>query len=270
MFKFITNRPFWVNLLVAIGLFFIILFAVLQLLGIITNHGSYLKIPSVTGMNGKDAVTLLEDKGFNVVVLDSVYTDTARKGIVLKQYPEAGNLVKINRTIFLTINKSELPNVDMPSLEGKSLNFAIEILRQSHLQLGDTVYRSDFMKGTVLEQSIRGRRIGSGMKVPWGARIDLVIGSGLSNEEIVVPDLAGLTYTEAKIILEQNGILLGATIADPDVIDTANAFIWKQMPPHENEDHQFLYIKPGQLMDLWISVENKALNDSSIILKPYP
>lgn len=268
MFKFITNKPFWVNLLVAIGLFFLILFTVLQLLGVITNHGSYLKIPSVAGMNGKDAIELLEEKGFNVVVLDSVYTDTARKGIVLKQYPDAGNLVKINRTVFLTINKSALPDVDMPSLEGKSYAYAVEILRRSHLRLGDTVYRSDFMKGTVLEQSLRGRRMRSGMKVPWGSRIDLVIGSGLSNEPILVPDLIGLTYAEARALLEGNGILLGAAIPDADVTDTENAFVWKQIPPHQNADSQFLYIKPGQLMDLWLSVENKSLTDSIIDFNP--
>lgn len=264
MFKFITNRPFWVNLLVALALNIIIIFSLLELLGVITHHGQYIKIPSVGGMNTKDAVKLLEEKGFNVVV-DSVYTDTARKGIVLKQFPEASNLVKVNRTVFLTVNKNILPDIEMPNLEGKTITYVLEILKRSHFQLGDTTYRTDFMKGTILEQKMNGKRLAAGAKIPWGSRIDLIIGSGLGEESILVPDLVGLTFGEAKTILDQNGIILGAAITDPGVVDTASAFVWKQVPPRFNDDKQPLYIRQGQLMDLWITLDLANRVDSSKI-----
>jgi beta-lactam-binding protein with PASTA domain len=262
VFKFITDRPFWVNLLAVLTLSFLILFTILQLLGVITNHGKYLSVPSVVGKKTNEAIKFLEDKGFDVIIQDSIYTDTAKMGIVLKQIPDPNSTVKINRTILLTVNRVTLPLIDMPALEGKSLNFALDILKRSHLKLGDTIFRSDFMRGSVLAQEYEGNKILSGTKVPWGSSINLVIGSGLNETPILVPDLTGFTYDEAKIVLLENGILLGAIIPDQGITDTANAFIWKQSPPRYNEQKEPIYIQSGQLMDLWLSVDPKVLRDT--------
>ena len=264
MFTFITKKPFWINLLVALLLVFAIFFAILQLLGVITNHGQYLKVPAVIGKKTTEAVKLLEDKGFDVVIQDSVYTDTAKMGIVLKQLPDPNSTVKINRTILLTVNRVTLPLIDMPALEGKSFNFALDILRRSHLKLGDTIFRPDFMKGSVIGQQFRGDKIVPGSKIPWGSAVDLVIGSGLNDQPIPVPDLTGLTFEEAKIVLQEDGILLGAVFPDADVVDTSAAFIWKQVPPVRDDQKELIMIKPGQLIDLWISLQKKMPTDSII------
>jgi beta-lactam-binding protein with PASTA domain len=232
------------------------------MLGVITNNRKYLKVPSVVGKNTTEAIKILESQGFDVLIQDSVYTDTAKKGIVLKQIPEQSSTVKINRTVILTVNRVTLPLVDMPALQGKSLNFALEMLKRSHLKLGDTIFKPDFMRGSVIDQIFRGDKITSGTKLPWGSYVDLVIGSGLQGDPIMVPDLMGLTYEEAKIILDENGIILGAVIADPDVTDTATSYIWKQVPPRYNDQKEPVYIQPGQLLDLWLSVEMKTPIDS--------
>ena len=268
MFKFLTNRPFWVNLLAAAFLAFLILFIFLQLLGVITRHGQYLTVPLVTGKKTIEAVKFLEAKGFDVVIQDSVYTDTAQMGIVLKQLPDPNSTVKVNRTVFLTINRLTLPLMDMPALEGKTLNFALELLKRSHLVLGDTSYKPHYMRGSVLSQAYKGKDIRSGTKIPWGSSIDLVIGSGLGEEKILVPSLLGLTLTDAKILLEQNGIGVGALIVDTDVKDTANAFIYQQAPPRLDEEKQPLFIQPGQLMDIWVSKIMKTPKDSSDVESP--
>lgn len=264
MFKFITNKPFWVNLLVAVVLGLLLIILILQLLGFITNHGKFLTVPSVLNKTTSEAVKYLEEKGFDVEIIDSVYTDTAKKGIVLKQFPDPDSRVKINRTILLTVNRVTLPLVDMPALEGKSLNFALYILKRSHLVLGDTIFRPDFMRGSVLEQVYHGDKIQPGSKIPWGSAVDLVIGSGLNEQPILVPDLTGMTYQEAQILLQQNGILTGAVVADEGITDTAAAFIWKQSPPTLNEVNEPVYIQPGQLMDIWISAEPKKIIDTTV------
>ena len=255
MFKFLTNRPLWVNIIAAIVLVFLILFIFLQLLGLITKHGQYLTVPSVTGKSTPEAVKFLESKGFEVVIQDSIYVDTAKKGIVLKQLPDPNSTVKINRTVFLTVNRVTLPMIEMPSLEGKTLNYALLILEHSHLKLGDTTYKPDFMRGSVLEQQYKGNKVASGTKIPWGSRIDLVIAGGLSEERFMVPSLVGLTVAEARAVLEANGILMGAMIPNGPISDTAAAYIYKQNPPKYNEDSEPMYIKSGQLLDLYISAE---------------
>ncbi len=265
MFKFLTNRPFWVNLLAAILLAFLVIFIFLQLLGVITKHGQYLTVPSVMGQKTGEAVKFLEAKGFEVVIQDSLYTDTAQMGIVLKQLPDPNSTVKINRTVFLTVNRVTLPLIEMPALEDKTLAFALDIMKRAHLKLGDTVYKPDFMRGSVLEQRYRGNSINPGTKIPWGSSIDLVIGSGLDEQLILVPSLIGLSFAEAKIVLDQNGILIGATVVEPGVTDTAAAFVYQQSPPRFNEQKEPVYIQSGQLMDIWISKEMKLPRDSTNI-----
>ena len=262
MFKFITNKPFWVNLLAVIGITVIILFVFLQLLGSITKHGEYLTVPAVTGKKTSEAIKLLEAKGFEVVIQDSVYIDTAKMGTVLKQLPEPNSTVKINRTVLLTVNRVTLPMVDMPALQGKSLNYAIELLKRAHLQLGDTIYKPDFMMGSVLEQNFNGNIVNSGTKLTWGSRVDLVIGGGLAEQRILVPTLVGLTFGEAKLVLQQYGLSVGALIPDAGISDTLAAFVYKQSPPKFTEDKRPIYIQSGQLMDLWISPVMKDLTDS--------
>jgi len=252
MFTFITHKSFWVNLLVAAVLAIMLVFVTLQLLGWITKHGAYLVVPAVKGQSTNEAVNLLESKGFDVVIQDSIYTDTLPKGTVIKQLPDANATVKINRTVFLTVNRYVPPMINMPSLEGKSLNFALDVLERNHLLLGDTIYRPDFMKGAVIEQRYRGIRIIPGTKLQWGSSITLVISGGLDQSNMVVPDLTGLTYRDAKAQLDSLGLLLNP-VPDPGVRDTLGAFIYKQNPAHFDEDHKLKYIKAGMFMDIWLS-----------------
>lgn len=253
MFKFLVKQPFWVNLLAAVLLIAFLIFLFLQSLSWFTNHGSYLKVPSVIGKNVDYAVKNLEDQGFEVVITDSLYNDTLPLNTVLKQLPDPGATVKVNRTVFLNVNPVVLPMVEMPKLEGLSFRFAVERLEKSHLKLGDTTYRPDFMKGTVLEQDFNGNKVIAGSKLLWGSKVNLVIGGGLSQQQIPVPELYGLTLGEAKSELEAMGITLAAIVPSGDITDTAKSFIFKQNPEVKNEEGQVNYIQPGQTMDLWIT-----------------
>ena len=262
MFKFITSRPLWVNIVAAAALAILLIFLFLKMLGWITKHGEYLTVPAVLGKNTEEAIKLLEKQGFDVEIQDSIFTDTAARGIVLKQLPDANATVKINRTVFLTVNRVTPPMIDMPKLEGQSLAFALDILQRNHLKLGDTTFRPDFQVGTVLEQQYNGERIPEKAKVQWGSRISLVIGGGLDNQQFIVPSLLGLTYSEAKALLEANGISIGAILTDPGVKDTANAFVYKQNPERFDEEKKPRYIQSGQLMDIWLSAIMKVPTDS--------
>lgn len=264
MFKSLTNKPFWVNLVAAIALAILIIFLVLKTLGWITKHGAYLKVPAVTGMKTNEAVKLLEKQGFDVYIQDSVYTDTAARGIVLKQLPDPNATVKVNRTVFITVNRYVPPMIDMPKLEGLNLSFAIKMLERYHLKLGDTTYRTDFALGSVLEQQYNGVRIPEKAKIQWGSTIDLVIAGGVEDKQMPVPSLVGMTYGEAKAFLDENGISLGAVIADGTIADTASAYIFKQRPERLDQDNMLLYIHSGQLMDLWISKEMKVVAEDSL------
>lgn len=254
LFTYLTRQPFWVNLLAALALVFLIGFLFLQSLSWFTNHGAYLKVPEVKGQNVDNAIKILESQGFEVIIQDSVYFDSIPKYTVIKQLPEPDATVKVNRTVFLTINRLSPPAVNIPKLEGLSLRFAYDLLKRNNLKLGDTIYRPDFMKGSVLEQQYNGSRVTAGTKVPWGARITLIIGGGLEVQQMLVPDLIGMTFAEAKAVLEMKGITLASIIAMGSVRDTSAAYVYKQNPDRFDIDGTTpLYIRPGQTMDVWLS-----------------
>jgi len=264
VFKFISKQPFWVNLLAAFLLIFLLGFLFLQSLSWFTNHGSYLKVPSVMGKKTDEAVKYLEDQGFDVTITDSVYNDTLPLNIVKKQLPDAGATVKVNRTVYLNVNPVVLPMVEMPKIEGLSFRFALERLTKNHLKLGDTTYRPYFMKGTILEQNYNGSKILPGTKLRWGSAVSLVIGGGVEQQEIPVPELFGITLGEAKSVLESQGITLAAIIPTGPITDTLKAFIYKQNPQARNDEGQLNVIQPGQIMDVWISASTPQPDSSAI------
>lgn len=265
--KKITDQPFWVNLLAAIAIALLLLFLFLKMLGWITKHGKYLTVPAVTGMKTNEAIKLLEKQGFEVYIQDSIFTDTAARGIVLKQLPDPNATVKINRTVFITVNREIPPMIDMPKLEGLNLSFALKLMERNHLKLEDTIYKADFMMGSVLEQQYKGVRIPEKAKVQWGSRITLIVGGGLATQQMAVPSLLGLTFCEAKALLEANGIGIGAVIPEGRLTDTCASFVFQQRPEKFDTDRRPQYIQSGQVMDLWISQVMIAPPSDSVAIK---
>lgn len=252
MFKFITGKPLWANILFAIGLVVVVLCLFLFSLNWITRHGDTLIIPAVTGKSFEEASKILEEKGFEVEIQDSVYNDTAKALSVLRQFPDADEYVKENRTVYLTINRAVPPLMEMPNLEGLSFRSAEIALKQYHLKLGDTTYKPDFAKNSVLEQSYNGQRIKAGAKLPQGSSISLVLGSGLGTDEFAVPDLFGMTWAEARVLLESIGLTPGVPVLDPAVRDTSNAYIYRQDPERFGPDHTTNRIRQGQVISIWL------------------
>lgn len=269
MVKFISGKPLWVHILLAIALVFILLFLFLWSLGLITRHGKTLTIPSVAGRPLQDAQKLLEEQGFETEIQDSIFVDTAAPLSVLRQFPEADAVVKQNRTVYLTISRAVAPTVDMPNLEGMSFRNAEMVLRQYGLKLEDTVFRPDFAKNAVLEQQFNGGRIKPGTKIQMGSGISLILGSGLGQDEFSVPDLFGLTFSDAKTYLEANGLNLGAPVFDADVRDSSNAYVYRQSPQKFTEDRRINRIRQGQSIDIWLSVQKPVrLIDSTLQNQP--
>ena len=88
MFKFLTKQPFWVNLLAALLLLFLLIFLFLQSLNWLTNHGAYLKVPTVKGLRKAYTaayvknVTNAENRATMASRFFELLTDSERAGIL--------------------------------------------------------------------------------------------------------------------------------------------------------------------------------------------
>lgn len=256
MFKFITGKPLWVNILSAIAFVLLILLIFLGSLALITKHGKTLKIPAVAGMPLAEAKKTLEAQGFDVQIQDSTYNDTVPPLQVIKQFPDADNQVKVNRTVYLTINRSVAPFIQMPNLISMTFRNAAIIMHQYGLQIEDTIFKPDFAKNSVLDQLYKGESIKPGTQIQQGSKVTLVLGNGIGGFEFPVPDFIALTYREALTRLDSGRLILGALIVDRNVTDTLNAFVYQQSPARiDPEEKKINRIRQGQTVDLWLSVK---------------
>jgi eukaryotic-like serine/threonine-protein kinase len=266
--KLITHRPLWANILagiiLALGIFALILLS----LGWCTHHGKASTVPSVTGKNYEEAKKILKKAGFDVEIQDSIYVDTAKPMTVIKQLPDADEVVKSNRTVFLIVSRAVPPLVEMPNLVGYSYRNAEMVLKNMDLKIGDTTFKPDFAKNAILEQHYLGSVINPGTQIRKGSTISLVLGDGVGKREFTVPVITGMQFCKARDILEANGIVIGAIVTDANVSDTCEAWIYKQNPERLDEDNRIQRIRSGQTMDVWLQVDKPAkVNKDSIDIR---
>ena len=264
MFKFLSRQSFLVNLIIAIVLLVLIVFLFFSSLDWITHHNDDVTVPSVNGQNIASATKLLESQGFDVEVVDSVYIDTAAKASVIRQSPDAAAVVKRNRTIYLTVNRTQAPMVEMPDLRGFSFQSAQMYLQSLSLRLGDTTYRPDIARNSVLEQSLNGKPIAPGTKVSMGSSITFVLGDGVGNVLMNVPNVVGMTLSDARSYLQSLNISLGAIVPDAGISDPENAFVYKQNPTEKGADNdgneRNNRIHPGQVIDVYLSLTQPVVD----------
>lgn len=267
MFKFITDKSFFVNLLAVILVVLILIFLFFSLLGVITGHDETQKVPYVLGKSYAEAESVLKVAGLKAGIQDSLYSDTARPLQVMRQSPDADAIVKSGRTIYLTINRSVPPQVEMPDLRGFSLKSAELYLQSLGLKMGELTYVPDIARNAIKDQLLNGKSLAPGTKINMSSSIDLLIGNGLGDAQMDVPDLIGMTVDEARSYLSGNNIELGAIIALDGITDTATAYITRQKPDKyaETADGQVIInkIRAGQIMDVWISATAPAIDTTT-------
>lgn len=212
--------------------------------------GESIPVPDVRGENIDVAKKLLTEKGFAVASIDSIYevADNDKKfkpGDVVEQLPRVGENVKSGRRFYLVIKSKTPPQVDMPNLIDLSLRQAISVLESRGLKFGQAITKPGLPP--VMAQYYKGKEIAPGTKLPKGSVIDVWIGSGESSEQVVVPNLIGLTRNEALKALSNSNLNLGSEVYPKGSKDTTNALIIRQSPVSST----VTTVNQGSDVDVW-------------------
>ena len=226
----ILKKPLWMNMLIGFGVAICLLVIFFFSLGWITGNGETGKVPAVIGLDVLAAEKNLIAAGFDVELQDSIYVDTLARNAVLRQTPEADEIVKKGRTVYLTINRVVAPQVDMPNLVGFSIKSAETYLKVLGLRLGSIQMVPDQNKNVVIDQLVNGQPIAPGSKIPSGTLIHFLVGDGGASSGMLMPDLVGLTYEQAKAQLMSLGLNLGLISVNGSIGDSASAFVFDQSP----------------------------------------
>ena len=88
-----------------------------------------------------------------------------------------------------------------------------------------------------MNYKVNGISIEIGQELYHGTTIDLVVGKGLSNEKIHIPNLLGLSRIEANIVLKSASLNIGLEYFNNEVSDSNNALF-------ESETSLLKYSRP--------------------------
>ncbi len=236
------------HLLIIIGISILLGFLFLKIyLPIYTNHGETVSVPDLSGYTYSEATEILESSGLQYEVSsDSGFsTDHPALGI-LKQIPEANSQVKSDRKIYLTLNARNAPVIKIPNLMNMPLKNVQEILSNLGLERGEIIYVPDIGTNVVLELRYQGNTIQEGYGIAKGSRIDLVVGDGNGNQNLLLPNLIGMDEADAEFMILGYGLRIGRkTFNQTDSV--APGEIYLQNPGSGTE------VRVGDVIDLWIS-----------------
>ncbi|MBI2281046.1 MAG: PASTA domain-containing protein [Bacteroidetes bacterium] len=256
MIKFLLSKTFLVQLALAIVVVSILIWSILKFIDGYTHNGQTITVPLLEGLTVTEVEELLKDKNLSYEILDSVYLEKAQKGVVLEQSPEGNDLVKENRTIYITVSKITPPKISLPDVVDMSQRLAVAKLESYGLKVGRLDYTPSECLNCVVKMSVRGKQVFPEDLIAKGSTVNLTLGSGTSNEQVLVPYLVNLTKDEAIAKLQETFLNIGAEIYEDckTKADSASARVYRQTPNDGNT------INMGASVDVWLTNEASKIN----------
>ncbi len=239
------------NLLAIIVVIIIVVTVVSLVLKSYTRHGESLTVPDIRGLKIEDAERVLSEKKLRYIITDSLYFSDKPTSSVLDQIPAPQSKVKEGRVIYVTINANVAPTILMPNLIDVSMRQASAVLSNVGLKTGRLIYKPDIAQNVVLEMIYNGKTITANSKLPKGSTIDLVLGNGLGDSDMPLPDLTGLTLEEASNLLTSSSLNVGSVVYQGVIKDSASAKVFKQLPAFSDG----VIVKGGQNINLFLKQE---------------
>jgi beta-lactam-binding protein with PASTA domain len=228
------KKPILKNLLLVFIFLVAVFIGIYTFLHLFTRHGKGFVLPDFYGLTVDRAKAKGDSLQLHIEVADSLYMPELPKGIVFRQVPPAGQHVKKNRRVELTINSLLPRQVKMPSLVGYSLRQAKAELSSHGLKTGRLRYVPDIATNNVLEQYHKGYPIEPGTLLDIYSSIDLELGLSPNSEPAYIPLLKGKSLETALDILSDHSLNIGSITYDNSVLtaaDTLAARVFKQNPP---------------------------------------
>ena len=184
-FRFLFSRSFlWqlFFLLIALALLLVVVFYGLQWH---TRQGNFIEVPDLQAKSIAEVETLLDEKKLNFEVIDSARFNPAYQPFtVIEQTPLAGEQVKKNRKIYLTLNPANYNEVRIPDVIQITRRSAESALRAVGLEIGEISYIDNIGKDMVLQLRYDNAPIAPGEKLPKTSRVDLVLGNGIRPQQL--------------------------------------------------------------------------------------
>lgn len=177
--NFLKSKTFLIQLGLAVVATIVVVMVALQWLKSTTNHGEFVEVPDFSKMSVMEMRKTVEDAGLRYQILDSSnYNPDYPRFSILDQNPPAGNKVKANRKIYLTVNPSGYKKVSVPDIIQVTQRNATSMLRAVGLEVERVTYIDELGKDMVYNMKFKGKYVKPGDKLPKTSKIELICGNG--------------------------------------------------------------------------------------------
>ncbi len=183
-FRFLFSRTFFWQLLWLSVVLSFLLVLVFYGLNWHTRQGNFIEVPDLNKKILSEVAEILDDRKLTYEVIDSARFNPAYLPFsVIEQSPLAGEQVKKNRKIYLTLNPANYNEVRIPDVIQITRRSAESSLRAVGLEIGEIIYKNNIGKDMVLQLRYDNAPIAPGEKLPKTSRVDLVLGNGSRAQE---------------------------------------------------------------------------------------
>lgn len=167
-------------------------------------------VPFVTGLEEAEAVTAIREAGLNPQV-KSEPSDSAVKGVVFRQSPEAGSKLRKNSNVLITVSSGPAMTT-VPKVTGATEADAKKLLETAGFSVVVEKVDSELPEGTVVETVPA-----ADQPIPTAGEIRLKVSGGPGTATI--PVVAGKTVADAEKALVAAGFTVGEVVpqASPTV-----------------------------------------------------
>ena len=180
-------------------------------------------VPSVVGLTQNQAQTALAATGLSLGSVSTENSDTVAAGLVIRQAPTAGSAASSGSAVSVVLSLGP-QTVTVPSVVGMTQVQAQTALVAGGLNLGAVTaqFNDTVTAGLIFQQTPA-----PGDTVASGSSVSVVISKGPAT--VTVPNLAGMTQTEAESALATANLVMGTlTVEFSDIV--AAGLVLRQTP----------------------------------------
>ncbi|MBR2772446.1 MAG: PASTA domain-containing protein [Bacteroidales bacterium] len=241
---FLTQKKFYINLLIIFMLCGVLLWITFRSLDKYTRHDETYSMPDFVGLDFEE-VKHEYAQDFNFILIDSVYPKGQEPGSIYQQDPLPGSKIKKGRNVYAIIVAVTPEKTVMPNLKGISLREAIGRLESSGLDVDHLDYVDYSYKNNVIEQFYKGKPIEKDTELVKGSKITLQVGIGSDKTKVKIPNLIGKPAEEANRALNLAGLNLGKEVFEDS--DSLKYMCVRLMTPGISSGA----VKAGTYVDVW-------------------
>ena len=229
----------------------------------ITMHGKSILVPDLRSFSISEVEDTLKTLKLRFSVVDSgAYNADYPRGSVIDHLPKYNSRVKQDRELYLTVNPKNISLISLPNYTDRSGRQYISQLKAKGFRIGEFLYKNDEHANVVLGVRYQGEIVKINDKLEKASKLDLVLGNG-RGKQIDMPNLISFTKKNISSRLENLAINKGVFYYDASVVDTMNAFVYKQSPVEGTENTDL-----GVFVDLWFTEDSsKLLEDLTDLMR---